>query len=228
MAQRGQTFGGEFQIRQDAGSPSPGTITGAVIVYGDTAPNPYGGLGPERMLTGAWGPDVDRQPWTATLCTTAVNRLGQPATGLTVQDSDAALTAELVLPDSELGRETAYLARNGKVSGLSGEFDILQQYVAADGVRNVVRVAGDAIGLVDNPGIPAIDPEYPTERQPECFADWPCRRRKKPSGGGADCRPATFRCPGFSIAVRGAVAAGTRIGWPIPAPSGRTRIHHLA
>ena len=147
----GQTFGGEFQIRQDAGSPSPGTINGAVIVYGDVAPNPYGGLGPERMLAGAWGPQVDRQPWTANLMHNRRQQVGATGDGLTVTDSDAALTAELVLPDSELGRETAYLARQGKISGLSGEFDILQQYLAADGVRNVARVAGDAIGLVDNP-----------------------------------------------------------------------------
>ena len=151
MAERRYSYGGDLQIRQDAGSPSPGTIQGAIVVYGDTAPNPYGGLGPERMLAGAWGPDADLLPWTCNLMHNRRQQVGATGDGLTVQDSDAALTAELVLPDSELGRETAYLARNGKVRGLSGEFDILQQYVAADGVRNVVRVAGDAIGLVDNP-----------------------------------------------------------------------------
>ncbi len=151
MAQRGQTFGGDFQIRQAEGSPSPGTIAGPVIVYGDVAPNPYGGLGPERMLPGAWGPDIDRQSWTANLMHNRRQQVGATGDGLTILDSDTALLAEIILPDSELGRETAYLARQGKISGLSGEFDILQQYLAADGVRNVARVAGDAIGLVDNP-----------------------------------------------------------------------------
>ena len=105
----------------------------------------------ERMLAGAWGPDVDRQPWTVNLMHNRRQQVGATGDGLTILDSDTALLAEIILPDSELGRETAYLARNGKVRGLSGEFEILQQYLAVDGVRNVARVAGDAIGLVDSP-----------------------------------------------------------------------------
>ena len=145
------TYGGELQIRQDAGTPSPGTITGPVVVYGDLAPNPQGGLGAERMAAGAWGPDVDRQSWTANLMHNRRKEVGRTGDGLTLADSSAALLAEIVLPDTDPGRETAMLARRGDVRGLSGEFDILQQYRAADGVREVVRVAGDAVGIVDRP-----------------------------------------------------------------------------
>lgn len=151
MAARGYTYGDGLQIRKDAGSPSPGTISGPVVVYGDVAPNPYGGLGPERMAAGAWGPDVGRQPWTANLMHNRAKEIGETGNGLTLTDSSSALSAEIVLPDSDPGRETAMLARRGQITGLSGEFDILQQYRADDGVRELVRVAGDAVGVVDRP-----------------------------------------------------------------------------
>ena len=84
------------------------------------------------MLPGVWGRDVDRQPWTANLMHNARQGLGGVATGeLRLTDTDAALSAELVLPDSDPGRETALLARRGVLKGISGEFDILQQYAAA-------------------------------------------------------------------------------------------------
>ena len=151
MPQRRYTYGGELQIRQDAGSPSPGTITGPVVVYGDVAPNPYGGLGPERMAAGAWGPNVARQAWTANMMHNRAKEIGATGDGLTLTDSSSALSAEIVLPDTDTGRETAMLARKGVLRGLSGEFDILQQYRADDGVRELVRVAGDAVGVVDRP-----------------------------------------------------------------------------
>ena len=148
---KGYTFGGELQIRQDAGSPSPGTITGPVVVYGDLAPNPHGGLGPERMAAGAWGPDVDRQPWQANLMHNRAKEVARTGDGLTLTDNSAALLAEIVLQDAPVGQETAFLARRGELRGLSAEFDILGQYRADDGVRELVRVAGDAVGLVDRP-----------------------------------------------------------------------------
>ena len=151
MAGKGYTYGDGLQVRQDAGSPSPGTISGPVVVYGDVAPSPHGGLGPERMAAGAWGPDVDRQPWTANLMHNRRKELGATGDGLTLTDSSSALLAEIILPDTDPGRETAMLARRGDLTGLSGEFDILQQYRAADGVREVVRVSGDAVGVVDRP-----------------------------------------------------------------------------
>ncbi len=147
----GYTYGGDLQIRQDAGTPSPGTISGAIVVYGDVAPSPHGGLGPERMAAGAWGPDVDRQPWTANLMHNRSREIGRTGDGLTLTDTSAALLADLVLPDTDPGRETAMLARKGVLTGLSGEFDILQEYRADDGVREVVRVAGDAVGVVTRP-----------------------------------------------------------------------------
>ena len=151
MAGKGYTYGDGLQVRQDAGSPSPGTISGPVVVYGDVAPSPHGGLGPERMAAGAWGPDVDRQPWTANLMHNRRKELGATGDGLTLTDSSSALLAEIILPDTDPGRETAMLARRGDVRGLSAEFDILQQYRGNDGVRDVVRVAGDAVGVVDRP-----------------------------------------------------------------------------
>ena len=152
MPERRYTYGGDLQIRQDAGSPSPGTITGPVIVYGDVAPNPFGGLGSERMRAGAWGSDVERQDWTANLMHQRAKIVGRTGGGgLTLRDSSSALSATLVLPDSEAGRETALLARTGVLRGLSGEFDILAQEHGADGVRDVLRASGDALGVVDRP-----------------------------------------------------------------------------
>lgn len=152
MAERRYTYGGDLQIRQDAGSPSPGTITGAIVVYGDVAPNPFGGLGPERMRAGAWGDDVERQDWTANLMHQRAKIVGRTGGGgLTLRDSSSALSAELVLPDSDTGREVAMLARKGVLRGLSGEFDIVAQEHGADGVRDVLRAYGDAVGVVDRP-----------------------------------------------------------------------------
>ena len=153
MPERRYTYGGELQIRQSAGSPSPGTINGPIVVYGDVAPNPWpGNLGPERTLPGAWGRDIERQIWTANLMHNQRMALGGTPTGeLRLTDSDTALAAALTLPDTEQGRETAYLARKGVLRGLSAEFDIVNQYKGGDGVRNLVRITGDAVGVVDRP-----------------------------------------------------------------------------
>ena len=151
MPERRYTYGGELQYREAAaGSLSPGTITGPVVVYGDVATAVA--LGPERMLPGVWGNDVDRQDWTANLMHQPRKLLARTGGGgLTLTDSSRALSAELVLPPTPDGYETAYLARKGIVRGLSAEFDIVAQDHATDGVRNVRLAAGDAIGVVDRP-----------------------------------------------------------------------------
>ena len=146
------TYADGLQIRQDAGAPSPGTISGPVIVYGDTALSPYGGLGPERMVRGAWGRDVEQQHWYANTMHNHLKDLGSTRTGeLRLTDSSTALSAELVLNDDEHGRECAMLARRGVLKGLSSEFDIVTQLIAADGVRDVVRAAGAGLAVVDRP-----------------------------------------------------------------------------
>ena len=152
MADPRYTYGGDFQIRQDAGSPSPGRVNGPIVVYGDVAPNPHGGLGPERITAGAWGSDVDRQLWTANAMHNPRKVLGDTRDGvLRLSDSSAALNAEIVLPDTEPGREAAYLARRGVLTGLSGEFDIVAESLAADGVRDVSRAAGFGVAMIDSP-----------------------------------------------------------------------------
>ena len=147
------SYGGDnLQIRQDAGSSSPGTINGTVIVYGDVAPTPYGGAGPERMVRGVWGRDVETQPWGCNVMHNHLKDLGSTRTGeLRLTDSSTALSAELVLNDDEHGRECAMLARRGVLKGLSSEFDIVTQLMGADGVRDVVRAAGVGLAVVNRP-----------------------------------------------------------------------------
>ena len=141
-----------LQIRQDAGSPSPGTINGVVVTYGDIAPSPYGGAGPERMVRGVWGRDVESQDWYSNLMHNHTKMLGSTRTGeLRLTDSSSALSAELVLNDDDNGRECALLARRGVLKGLSSEFDIVAQLMASDGVRDVVRAAGVGLAVTDAP-----------------------------------------------------------------------------
>ena len=146
------TYTDGLQIRQDAGTPSPGTVSGHVIVYGDVAPSPYGGAGPERMVRGVWGRDVEQQHWYANTMHNHLKDLGSTRTGeLRLTDSSSALSAELVLNDDDTGREAAMLARRGVLKGLSSEFDIMAQVMGQDGVRDVVRAAGAGVAVVDKP-----------------------------------------------------------------------------
>ena len=113
---------------------------------------PYGGAGPERMVRGVWGRDVESQNWYSNTMHNHLKMLGSTRTGeLRLTDSSSALSAELVLNDDDNGRECAMLARRGVLKGLSSEFDIVAQLMAADGVRDVVRAAGAGLAVVNKP-----------------------------------------------------------------------------
>ncbi len=147
MPERRYTYGGGLELR--AADGTPGIISGPVVVYGDVATAVR--LGPERMRPGVWG-DVARQDWTANLMHQQTRLLARTGGGgLVLTDGADALHAEITLPPTRDGEETAYLARRGILRGLSAEFDIIAQEFAADGVRDVVRATGDAIGIVDKP-----------------------------------------------------------------------------
>ena len=148
MPERLYTYADGLEYRA-ADNSGPGVLTGPVVIYGDVATAVR--KGPERFLPGAWG-DVVAQDWTANLLHQRNRTIAWTGGGgLTLLDGRDALRARVDLPDTVHGRDAALLARKGVLRGLSAEFDIIAQRYAADGVRDIERAQGYAVGLVDDP-----------------------------------------------------------------------------
>ena len=103
-----------------AGSDSPGTIVGPVVVYGDVA-SLAGGVR-ETIAPGAFG-NLAEADVIAHYFHDRSQPLGRTnGGGLTLMDSDEMLWAELVLPNTQRGRDVATEVRAGILQGYSSEF----------------------------------------------------------------------------------------------------------
>ena len=131
-----------------AGSDSPGTIAGPVVVYGDVATLP-GGVR-ETIAPGAFGNLAD-----ADVIAHYFHDRNQPlgrtrGGGLTLMDSEEMLWAELELPNTQRGRDVATEVRLGILQGYSSEFIAGRKQTTGMNVR-VVDAILRGTGVVDIP-----------------------------------------------------------------------------
>ena len=92
------------------------TIEGTVVSYGDVAKLPFGS---ERFVRGGitWNDDC-----MLTLQLDRTKALARVGAGLTLEDSESALTMRATMPRTSLGDDTLELVRSGVLRGLSLEF----------------------------------------------------------------------------------------------------------
>ena len=131
-----------------AGSDSPGTIAGPVVVYSDVATLP-GGVR-ESINPGAFG-DVSKVDAIAHYFHDRSQPLGRTnGGGLTLLDSPEMLWAELELPNTQRGRDAATEVRAGILQGYSSEFLPGRKQTTGMNVRIMDGVLR-GVGLVDIP-----------------------------------------------------------------------------
>ena len=136
-----------FEFRSSDGAP--GVLSGVAIRYGDRAE-----IGPgvfERFEPGAFGPDVAQS---TVVCNRQHNRaapLGRAGGLLRLSDTPIELRAELRLPDTEAGRDTATLVREGVLRGFSIEFAAERDRIEGGNTRVVERATLSGLSVVDDP-----------------------------------------------------------------------------
>lgn len=126
------------------------TLNGVLVRYGDVAATP---AGPERISAGAFG-DVSSLDVIANLQHQRTRPLARSGGGgLTLTDDAESLAAEILLPDTTDGRDTAALVKQGVLRGLSLEFAAVAES-RSGGVRQIDAARLLGLGVVDKPAYP--------------------------------------------------------------------------
>lgn len=125
----------------------PGTLSGVVLRYGDTADLPWGR---ERFERGALA--------AGDVLLNVQHDRGRPLArypggGLELELGADAVSMRATLPDTSDARDLAALVRAGVMRGLSVEFRPVDERIEA-GVRVVSRAALTGIAVVDEPAYP--------------------------------------------------------------------------
>lgn len=124
-------------------------LSGVVMRYGSTGITPWGQH--ERFSAGAFSWDDQVRLNVHHVRERALARIDR---GLSLVDGDDALRMTADLPDTQEARDTLALIDNGVLSGLSVEFDAIQERQAG-GVRVIDRAALRGLAVVDVPAYPA-------------------------------------------------------------------------
>jgi len=136
-----------LQLRDDEAG-GPGVLSGPAMVYGDVARRP-GYL--ERFDAGALVP-YERGVYARYMHQRhmPLARLGR---GMTITDTPERMEVEIVLPDTQLGQDTARMVRDELLQGLSLEFAPVRHRL--DG-QTVVHSSATLVGVsvVDIPSYP--------------------------------------------------------------------------
>ena len=142
-----------LEIRQ-AEDGGPGIVSGPAVKYGDTAMvAPEMG---ERIKAGAFGELTG--DYIANYMHMREAPLARTGAGLTFKDTEEQLLAEIVLPNTQMGRDAAELVRSGVLRGLSLEFYPIENRWAGDIlIREKAQLAG--VAIVDIPAYPQSKPE---------------------------------------------------------------------
>ena len=124
-----------------------GVVSGPVVNYGEIATTKRGR---ETVRPGSFlGLSDPNLPVNIQHRQQAAQRITN-GSGLTFRDTETALYADLLLPDSAVGRAAADGVRNGELTGWSTEFvPLIEQ--AEDGAIAVYRALMVGLGLVDVP-----------------------------------------------------------------------------
>ena len=139
----------DFEFRQS--EDGLGVVTGTVIRYGDVAKLPWG---TEEFKAGAFG-DIESADLIANRMHQRTQPLGRSGAGLRIINDDEALRAELTLPGTSVGRDTAIEVRERLLRGLSLEFRAIKDTVDDDTNHRVIeRAEMFGYGIVDRPAYP--------------------------------------------------------------------------
>ena len=128
-----------------------GVVSGPVVNYGEYAATKRGR---ETVRPGSFlGLSDPGLPVNIQHRQQAAQRITNGA-GLTFRDTETALYADLLLPDTPIGHAAAAGVRNGELTGWSTEFvPLIEQ--AEDGAIAVYRALMVGLGLVDAPAYPS-------------------------------------------------------------------------
>ena len=138
-----------FEIRQ--GENGMGIVTGTIIRYGDVATAPWG---TEEIRAGTFG-DVTKGSFVANRRHIQDQVLGVSGQNLKIFDDAERMTAELTLPDTQLGRETLAEIRAGLITGMSLELRAQSQFLTNNYQHRVITGARwRGFGLVGVPAYP--------------------------------------------------------------------------
>ena len=127
-------------------------VQGVVVPYGQSAD--IAGMFKEQFLPGAFG-DVT----VADVVVNVQHDRGRPLArsgkdgGLVLEDSATALRAEVLLPETQDGHDTAVLLKRGVLAGFSVEFRVAEDGESWPGenLRVISRAELRGIGIVDRP-----------------------------------------------------------------------------
>lgn len=134
-----------IELRESADRLSPGVVSGRVITFGEWAD--IGGAFRERVMR--MTPDVRVVANVQHVRSRPLAATG-PNGGLTLRQSEAGIDAEIRLPDTQDGRDTATLIREGVLTGLSVEMAVSDDKWAGRD-RTIWSATFDRVGIVDTP-----------------------------------------------------------------------------
>lgn len=124
-----------------------GTVEGVVVRYGDVAK-----AFNESIEVGAFG-DLSNADVRVNFQHDRAQPLARTGAGLSLLDAADALRASIALPDTTLGRDTAYLVRSGVLQGLSSEM-LIDDYAIENGLIHIRAAQLVGIAVVDKPAYP--------------------------------------------------------------------------
>ena len=125
-----------------------GVVTGTVIRYGDIATLPWG---TEEFKAGAFTDRIDNEIVVANRMHQRDQLLARPGAGLVIVDDEESMRAEITLPDTTAGRDTAYEVAKGLLRGLSLEFMSLKDGIVRNTHRVIEQARMSGFGVVDRP-----------------------------------------------------------------------------
>ena len=129
------------EFAEDASRQSPGRVKGRLLRYGDVT-NRGETFAPGSLSWDESGIILNLQ-----------HQRTEPLTRFTPMTSGDDLLVDLALPNTQRGRDTALLLREGVYTGLSAEAHILAEHVK-DGVTVFEQAQLVGASLVDRPAFP--------------------------------------------------------------------------
>lgn len=136
----------DFEVREDDdGRP---VVAGTVIRYGEVAKLPWFS---EEVKAGAFG-DVESRDLIVNRMHQRSQPLARTGVGLRMMDSSESLQAEVTLPDTTIGRDTAVEVSSRLLRGLSIEFRSTKEtFDEKKNHREIVEADLYGFGIVDRP-----------------------------------------------------------------------------
>lgn len=138
----------DFEFR--ATDDGLGTISGVVIRYGDVATLPWG---TEEFRAGAFS-DLDNDGIIANRMHNRAQMLARNGGDLKIIDDEESMRAEVTLPDTSAGRDTAVEVAKGLLRGMSLEFRVTEDSINPKGHRVIIKSNMFGFGVVDRPAYP--------------------------------------------------------------------------